>query len=262
MRFNSPRLFTVIAHHWTMRYLVFFLAALLIAVPEVRATGVGAERPETPVLIVDRRADAISLFFSLPAIELPAVFGMGGEALLGPDQTIDIVALYDGTFDLADRIFAQVETASGGQSVTFEALSMMVHDPDVLPDFQTPWDGETAIAVCTSPETVDNLGLEPLQVYLGYFAWKLNGLDPLTLRFAGASDDTVIEVRDFWNRQHLGTTKMTFGPGRTITLNPGTGAPLSSHTLGILALALAGVGVVLLVLHRRDQRDTGKANAS
>ena len=34
---------------------------------------------------------------------------------------------------------------------------MMVHDPDILPDFASPYGAEVFIAVCRSPETVANL---------------------------------------------------------------------------------------------------------
>ena len=47
---------------------------------------------------------------------------------------------------------------------------MMVHDPDIGPDFTSPYAAELAIAVCTSPETVQNIRLATLEGYLGFFA--------------------------------------------------------------------------------------------
>lgn len=220
----------------------------------VRADGgvSAVSTPEKPVLIVDRRAESISLFLSLPAQDLKPVFGTGADALLGADGTVDIDGLYEGTFDLADRIFAPVQTTIGGTPVAFEALSMMVHDPEALPPFQTPWDGETSIAVCTSPETVDKMGLETLQAYLGFFAWKVNGLAALDIVFPQTGTGPVeIEIRDFWNMQHTGTRTETIGDGQAITLKPGQGARLGGATLWLMSLALAGVGAVFFALHAR-----------
>ena len=218
----------------------------------------GAATPETPVLIVDRRADNVSLFLTLPAVDIEPLFGMGAEALLDESGTIDIDALYEGTFDLADQIFSDVTVTSAAGPMPFEAMSMMVHDPAVLPAFRTPWDGETAIAVCTSPETVDLMGLEPLQAYLGYFAWKVNGLEPFSLTFPDTtSDTTVLEVREFWNAQHMSTSQMTLGADPTLHLDPGTGTPLGQATLWLLAIASFAVGAVFLLLHRRSPKVEG-----
>lgn len=234
-----------------------FLLVLFLWVSPVHAEGVaaGAARPDTPVLIVDRRADAVTLFLSLPATDLQTVFGTGAGDLLDAEDTIDVARLYDGTFELADRIFAPVETLIGGVPVPFEATSMMVHDPEVLPDFLSPWDGEVAIAVCTSPETVDNLGLQTLQAYMGFFAWKVNGMEPVSLEFpmTGRSPQT-IEVREFWNLQFIGARTEILQDGGTLTLETGRGTGLGTATLGLFALAFLGVGVVLLLAFHHERR--------
>ena len=99
------------------RLFAIALAILAGLVPAVtRAEGEGA------VLLVDRRADSLAIYLRLPAGDLPSVFGAGAEALAGTDGTVDIDRLFDGTFPLADRIFASVETRLGGAPVAFEAL--------------------------------------------------------------------------------------------------------------------------------------------
>lgn len=239
-------------------YITLFLAAPALA----EGVAQGAARPETPVLIVDRRADAISLYFSLPAGELESVFGQGAQGLLDAAGTVDIDALYEGTFELADQIFEPVRAMSGPAELTFEATSMMVHDPAVLPPFETPWDGETSIAVCTSPDTVDNLGLESLQAYLGFFAWKVNGLAPLVLEFPDVTPGgTVFEIREFWNMQHTGTRVVELGQGRMLELKPGEGsAGLGAATLWLISGAFLALGVVFLALHMR--RPTSPADTA
>ena len=126
-------------------------------------------------LIVDRREDSVALYFRTAASDFETIFGAGADALLAIDGTVDVPRLYDGTYLLADEIFATSTVQIGSDVVRFEALSMMVHDPEILPDFATPYDAELSIAVCTSPDTVANMGLSSLEGYLGYFAWKVDG---------------------------------------------------------------------------------------
>lgn len=239
-----------------MLRLAFALLGLAIATPGFASgAGEGAVAPEHPVLIVDRRPQSVSLYFSLPASDLTTLFGTGAEDLLGQDETIDIEGLYEGTFELADRIFASVQSTIGGRPVQFEGISMMVHDPEALPEFKTPWDGETSIAVCTSPETVDKMGLDALQAYLGYFAWKVNGMAPITLAFQGAEpSDIQIEIREFWNMQHTGSRLEKLSGGKTLLLQAGQGSRLGSATLWLLTIACLGVAALFFVLHARENR--------
>jgi hypothetical protein len=100
-------------------------------------------------LIVERSAQSVALSFEMAATDLRRVFGMGAEGLLANDGTVDVPRLYDGTFPLADEIFASSTVRLGGTTTPFEKLSMMVHDPDILPDFTSRYDAELSIAVCT-----------------------------------------------------------------------------------------------------------------
>lgn len=244
-----------------MLRLALVLFGLALALPgHADGAGQGAVAPKHPVLIVDRRPQSISLYFSMPAADLEAVFGTGAEDLLGQDGTIDIDGLYEGTFELADRIFASVVPTIEGQPVLFEGISMMVHDPEALPEFETPWDGETSIAVCTSPETVDKMGLDALQAYLGYFAWKVNGMAPVALAFQQADlSGREIEIREFWNMQHTGSRVETLSGGGTLLLEAGQGSRLGSATLWLLAIACLGIAALFLVLYARENRPGQKA---
>lgn len=133
---------------------------------------------------------------------------------------------------------------------------MMVHDPRALPPFETPWDGETSIAVCTSPETVDDMGLDALQAYLGFFAWKVDALATITLTLPSVTNGPVrIEVWEFWNMQPTSSRIATLGGDRTLVLEPGRTGELGAATLWLLALALLGAGGVLIALHMRDVAD-------
>lgn len=98
-----------------LRAIALLFCALGAGAAVASGDGPGAPVPETPVLIVDRRPQSVSLFMTLPAGDLPAIFGTGAEGLLGADGTVDIDRLYEGTFELADRIFRPVGPRSAGR---------------------------------------------------------------------------------------------------------------------------------------------------
>ncbi|MEM9970201.1 MAG: hypothetical protein AAF762_03765 [Pseudomonadota bacterium] len=229
------------------RLIAFFLA--VFALPAFADSGVGVDRPDTPVLIVDRQDNAIAMFVTMPATQLSTVFATGAESMLDAEGTIDIDRLYDGTYLLADEIFSKVDSSLAGEDVVFEAMSMMVHDPAILPPFRDPWDGQTSIAVCTSPETVDNLPLGPLQAYLGYFAYDVSGNAELSLTLPETGRDAVdIEVRQFWNGEPYDTQVVSLSDGGTLQLTEVSGVPAATSTGGlaavltVLALSAGGLG--------------------
>jgi hypothetical protein len=192
-------------------------------------------------LIVDRRAESVALYFKMPATRIGPVFGTGAEGLLGVDGTVDVPRLYDGTFPLADDIFSATTVRLGGEATTFEALSMMVHDPDVLPDFAMPYDAELSIAVCTSPETVQNMTLETLESYLGYFAWKVDGLAGMDIDLPRTGRGPMeLRVREFVDHVEVWDQTVTIPDGGTLTLTaPDAPAQASVGWLAVVALGFA-----------------------
>ncbi|MBT8414129.1 MAG: hypothetical protein KJO30_07345 [Boseongicola sp.] len=192
-------------------------------------------------LIVDRRAESVALYFKIPATEVSSVFGTGAEGLLGADGTVDVPRLYDGTFPLADDIFSTTTVSLGGEATPFEALSMMVHDPDVLPDFAMPYDAELSIAVCTSPETVQNMTLQTLEGYLGYFAWKVDGLAELQMTLPETGRAPLnLRVREFVDHVEVWDQTVTLPDGGVLTLT--APEPPAQASVGWLAFVALGFG--------------------
>ncbi len=202
------------------------------------------------VLLVDRRADEVSVYFSLQASDLPAVFGKGAEEMLGPDGTVDIDALYDGTFDTADAVLTSVEVRIGGAPVPVEAMSMMLHDPAFLPPFTDPYDAQVAIAVCTSPETVRGMGLADLRAYLGYFVWRVDGRASLDLSFPKTGRAPVdVTIREFHDFHPVPSRVVSLADGGLLSLTPPepqrpASALRIGAAIGAIVLLLAGVGYV------------------
>ncbi len=200
-------------------------------------------------VLVDREHSGISVYFTTPASTLPSVFGAGAEELLQADGTVDIDGLYRGTFDTADDIFADVRAHVGGAPFGFEALSMMVHDPAILPEFATPFDAAMSIAVCNSPETVRNMGLGELHAYLGFYAWKADPMAEVALTFPATGRDSFeVEVLDFAPNGDLRVTTQDLTDGGLLILTAPPApryATLGPLLAGMALLVLAGAAMAL-----------------
>ena len=220
------------------RHLGILALSLGLAAPATAQADTVAE------ILIDRRADQVSLYFALPAADLEPLFGKTAEPLLGPDGTVDIDGLYEGTYLLADDIFADARVSIGGQEVPVEALSMMLHDPEFLPGFIDPYDAQVSIAVCTSPETVRGMGLSELDAYLGYFAWNVDGHQPVEISFSETGrGDMTISVRDFVDFELVSAWKTTIPDGATLSLTaerPAAQSPVAeAASFGFMALCFA-----------------------
>lgn len=191
-------------------------------------------------VLVDREPSGISVYFTTAAADLPDIFGAGADALVTAEGTVDIDGLYRGTFDTADDIFADVTARIDGAGFGFEALSMMVHDPSILPDFATPYDAAMSVAVCNSPETVRNMSLDQLDAFMGFYAWKADPMAEVALAFPATGRDTLgVEIIDFAPTGEVRRSTGTLTDGGTLTL--AAPEPTRSATLLPLVFAVAGL---------------------
>lgn len=194
-------------------------------------------------VLVDREPSGVSVYFTTAASDLQAVFGAGADDLLTADGTVDIDGLYQGTFNTADDIFADVTARIDGAPFNFEALSMMVHDPSILPDFATPFDAAMSVAVCNSPETVRNMGLGELDAFLGFYAWKADPMGEVALQFPGTGRPAIeVEVIDFAPTGEVRRSTATLKDGGVLTLVGPEPARLA--TLVPLIFVIAGLVAV------------------
>ncbi len=196
-------------------------------------------------LIVDRQSDAVSLYFAIPAGLIPTVFAADAKGILEDDGTVDLAGLYEGTFDTGDEIFAGVEALIGDAPAGFEATSLMVHDPTILPPFQTPLDAEISIAICNAPAAVDQMGLDDLHAYAGFFAWQVDGAKTLTLRFPETGrDEIAVSVASFSDGGSIEWQNSRLADGGILVLDPPQPkrARWSLWVVGLMALgALAAL---------------------
>ncbi|MEL7343322.1 MAG: hypothetical protein AAFN59_00495 [Pseudomonadota bacterium] len=211
----------------------------------------GSAANALPTIIVDRAPDGTTVYFGLEADGLPGLFGQGADALLTPQGVVDVDALYDGTFDTADEIFAGVEATIDGAPAVFEATSMMVHDPAILPAFNTPYDAAISVAICNSPETVANMGLDELVAFMGFYAWKADPSGDILLTLPQTDRPPVtFEIRDHASTGALVVSLVTVASGETLRIAAPTATPDTKipPAIGAAVAAIAAGGVVWLFL--------------
>ena len=223
---------------------------------------VGTPARASVEMIVDRGADAITVYLSMPAPEAVRVFGLPPSALVAADGTVPFDALRMGTFDIGDVLWDDVAVTLDGRPLGFEAMSLMVHPADAPVPFQTPLDALTAIGVCTVADPSAPLRLDQLHLYVGLTAYRPDaaqaGLDLRggTLAFAlpRAAGGTDITVRDFAPGMTVRSTGATWDPDRALILPPpaaGRGA------LFWAALAIAGVALAAALWYCRPAPGNG-----
>ena len=118
---------------------------------------------------------------------------------------------------------------------------MMVHDPDIGPDFTSPYAAELSIAVCTSPETVQNIRLATLEGYLGFFAWKVGGFAELVIELPEAGRGVLeLRVREFVPHVEVWDQTVSLPDGGALTLcAPEPREQGAAGWLAVIALAFA-----------------------
>ena len=215
------------------------LAALLLALMPLQAFASSLD------IIVLRGEDTIEVFFSAPTRGYIDLFGMSPSMLEEPDGTVDFDALREGTFDMADDIFASVDTWFAGAPVFFEAMSMMVHPIDDRLQFRTPVDGMVAMAVCTVPTPDIPPALDTLWAYSGFITYVDDPSGPVSLELTAMTLPSVeVSVRYFTEEGFVGRETFTHAAGTTLLLgNPSSAVPLWVLWLIIVGLAL-GAGVI------------------
>ncbi|MEM9710122.1 MAG: hypothetical protein AAF871_15185 [Pseudomonadota bacterium] len=208
---------------------------------------------QRPTILVDREPSGIAIYFATPAPMLEDVFGQGAEALLTPEGVVDIEGLYQGTFETADEIFRDVEVFIDGEPVAMEGLSMMVHDPAILPPFDSPLTAAMSIAVCNSPETVGKMGLDELVAFMGFFAWKADPGSEVTLRFPELGREPIsFDLFDFGPTGVTPVETEIVADGGSVTLNPAV--PVRGASLNGLLVAIGAIAAFVILATGKRRR--------
>ena len=196
-------------------------------------------------LVLDRQDDAIEMYFTISAERVEDVFALPKEAFENDSGTVDFEPLRQGTYDIGDTLFANMDARLGGDDIIFEAMSLMVHPKANALPLQTPLDGMIAIAVCTVPAPAGPITLADLQLYAGFIAYADRPNQGMTFQLPNALDSPLtVEIRDYTSDKLTDVTYQTLvGPNPTLAIQSQT-APLRVQVIALLIAFAAGVGFV------------------
>ncbi len=188
-------------------------------------------------IVISRNDTTATLYIRSTLSLLPPVFG------------VDLLA--DGTPTSTTALPAQALLANTAIQTTqgpihFEQMSAMAHPSDDLLPFETPWDASTATSVCSEADARRAITAPTHDVYAGYVARDIAGLDEIQLTFAGSAAAT-LTLYDFAKGAAPRETVVDLSQTRVITLPsaaptfPGVG--LLSALGGITFLGIAFTGL-------------------
>ncbi|MEM9268654.1 MAG: hypothetical protein AAGA78_06930 [Pseudomonadota bacterium] len=202
-------------------------------------------------VILERNERSVEIFVGLPAEAMVSAFGLPPQTFENDAGVVEFSTLREGTFETGDVFFAGLEMSLAGQTVPLEAMSMMVHPEDAKLEFNTPWDGLIAIAVCTVEEPEVPVGLSGLYAYAGAIAYLDGATGQIELSLPHLAEAGYeLHVRDFTHGVGQASTQYVLQPGETIIVPSRETGVLSASVLSAVALALAMIGLVWVRVKR------------
>lgn len=168
-------------------------------------------------IIVDRKADAVEVFVSLAATDIPAVFGNATDFIAPTGVIVAYDDLREGTWDQGDAMIAGTQLNVGADAVALEAMSLMVHPKDAPMPFGSVADAYLAMSVCNgfAPGTVPTIDI--LHAYAGYIAYPVDGTQPLSFTLQN-SEFVSVTIKDMYEGSLISEQAFKLVPSGTITL--------------------------------------------
>ncbi|MEL6410821.1 MAG: hypothetical protein AAFS08_16145 [Pseudomonadota bacterium] len=190
-------------------------------------------------LIVNRDHDSAVYYLAMPADDITGLLATDPHLVFSDNGAVPIDQFRQyGSFELADEVFAKVTGTAGEKQLSFEAMSMMVHPLDQPQPFATPWDGVTAISVCTVDYGRDSLFPSGLQLYYGAYTDGIKPDEPLKISFPATGREAFpIVVHRFHEGRHLGTDRAVLEDGGTLVLTT-EASGISKAWFGFAALLM------------------------
>jgi hypothetical protein len=210
-----------------------------------------ARQSEKTQIIIARTDHSVELFVALPALQALELFNAPQGMFLNEDGLVDFDAFRAGTADTAEALWQGVEARIGQAKVSFEPMSLMLHPQEDQLPFTSPWDGLTAVSVCSSEGGTATL--EETVLYLAMIAYTDQAQGDLTLKFPARPEQfTQFYFRNFEGDAHKTSGVAMLGGAQILELPAHKDALLSKIFLGAL-LALAA----LAFMRRNPAHDSG-----
>lgn len=201
-------------------------------------------------LIVDRTHYGVEVFLNMPADMSRSHFGLAPSALTDGAGHVAFERLRLGTADVGDEMFSGVHATVGGEPVTLETMSLMVHEAvDPLP-FNEPFDGLVAIELCTTPPPSNPLTPQQVSLFAGFVGYSDTPYGPFEMTLPSVSGAGAVEVsvRSFSDGILQEEWRTVVSAGDTIYVaGPRNRPGLEFWALVVAAVAAAGLGAILLM---------------
>ncbi|MEM6944526.1 MAG: hypothetical protein AAF565_12320 [Pseudomonadota bacterium] len=224
-------------------------ALLSLAVPTGAVLGAAAEpvvgERATLTMIVDRSDGDMVYYLLMPAEQIVPLLNTDPELVFSANGAVPIDAFRrEGSFDLADDVFRGVRSNRPDGALAFYSMSLMLHPKGEPMPFDTPFDGLTAISVCTVDYAFDAFVPGDLDLYYGAYAYEVADDETVTLTFPETGRAALdVVIRQYVDGRFVTEETAVLEDGGTLALAP---AAQSAMPMPPAALAFAGITVLLL----------------
>lgn len=200
-----------------IRTLAFLFSGLLLA-----SSAVFADVLEQYIVIINCDARNSELHITLPAVEMEQVFGTNADIVFTENGTLPYRQFQQlGGPEMVGDVVGKIKLRVAGNVADVTGNSLMVHPEDDPKPFQTPWDAQTASAICDADETGFPLTPASSLLYLSVFGEGLEASKAVQLSFpVTGRTERVFVVREFYKSTFIGQTTHSVPDGGHIEIAP------------------------------------------
>lgn len=195
-----------------IRLLLLFLFGPVMAVAQPAA--------EELQVIVERTEGELSFFLALPVDQMEGLLGTDLDLIFSDNGKLPLEDFQrDGSFELADDVFAAVKGQVDGRAVIFDPMSMMLHPNTTQLPFQDPFDGIMSTSVCGVFIAPEDQVPERMTAYYGGIFLNVPPNAPVQLTFPTTGRAAItVNLRQYDDRGFVGETMLELKDGGVLVL--------------------------------------------
>lgn len=220
------------------------IASLAGSAALLPAVAMASDKPALS-FIVDRSDGDMAYYMSMSAEHIVPLLDADPALVFSNSGAVPIETFRrEGSFDLADEVFRHVRSDRPAGANAFYSMSLMLHPTDFPLPFETPFDGLTAVSVCTVDYDFSTFAPGDLNLFYGAYAYEVAPTEAVSLTFPATGRETLdVVIRHYTDGRFVGEERASLADGGTLTF-----APQDDPMLPVppAALAFAGFAVLLL----------------
>ncbi|MQY42121.1 hypothetical protein GG681_05675 [Epibacterium sp. SM1969] len=196
-------------------------------------------------VIVERSDQELSFFLALPVDQMEPLLGTDLSIIFSDDGKLPLDDFQrDGSFELADDVFAAVSGAVGGTAAIFDPMSMMLHPNASALPFSDPFDGILSTSVCGVFIAPEDQVPERMTAYYGGIFLNVAPNAPVQLDFPKTGRSAItVKLRQYDDSGFVGETTVALPDGGALVLfEPwfSRSQVALAYLLGLVIVLLAG----------------------